>query len=243
MSRTYDALKRAESLRAGKGAGSQLDSSPAVGGGYLGSPDEYYELRRSMSAISIGNEVKTVMVAASLHGEGASSVAYLLARALSEEGRSKVLLVDMNMRTPALWRMTQVADYTGLMNVAAGEKAVEEVIQPTSVQGLSVITAGSGGMKPIDVVEYVRTSEAGSALTSLADVVFLDAPPVALYPDALAIAPMVDGVVMVVEADATPVSVAARTVELVKSGGSEVLGVVLNKRHDYIPARIAELIA
>jgi Mrp family chromosome partitioning ATPase len=65
---------------------------------------------------------------------------------------------------------------------------------------------------------------------------------VTLYPDARALAPLVDGVILVVEADVTPVAVANRAVELIRDTGANLLGVVLNKRRDYIPDRVLQLV-
>ena len=79
-------------------------------------------------------------------------------------------------------------------------------------------------------------------LARLADVILIDAPPITLYPDARAIAPLVDGVILVVEADSTPVSVAARATEILRESGANILGVVLNKTRQYIPERFSALI-
>ena len=124
---------------------------------------------------------------------------------------------------------------------------------------LTQIQAASGGLlTEIFVVDNKGLNVGQSAITSDywqgdegkfqktfpvgADAVFIDAAPVTLYPDARALAPLVDGVVLVVEADITPVSVAARAVDLIRDSGANILGVVLNKRHDYIPERVLQLI-
>ena len=114
--------------------------------------------------------------------------------------------------------------------------------EPELAREALVVTAGNGYVDPIDVIDNRRTLELVSDLGRHADVVFIDCAPVTLYPDARALAPIVDGVVLVVEADVTPVSVANRAVELIRDTGANILGVVLNKRRDYIPDRLLQLI-
>jgi len=123
-----------------------------------------------------------------------------------------------------------------------GDK-VRVAIVGSGPAGLSAAAhAAQRGMSHI-LLEKTDMPRLVADLASRADMVFIDVPPFALYPDAAAIAGVVDGVVLVVEADSTPVAVASRTVEAVRKAGGEVLGSVLNKRREYIPAAISELIA
>jgi capsular exopolysaccharide synthesis family protein len=245
MSKTYEALKRAEALRA-----RQQESTSAPGPSYeapladlpVSGADDFYELRRRLIGSAVGDAIKTVLVVSALHGEGASSTACLLARAMADRGRARSLLVDLNLRTPSLWRMLGAKQRQGLTSVVSGERALADVVQSTPFDGVQLITAGNGYANAIDVIDNGKTLETVSELGRHADVVFIDAAPVTLYPDARAIAPLVDGVILVVEADVTPVAVANRAVELIRDTGANLLGVVLNKRRDYIPDRVLQLV-
>ena len=244
MSKTYEALKRAEALRAKRRAGDADVEAPREPEPDLpvNSADDYYELRRRLLSVAVSDSIKSIMVVSALHGEGASNVSVLLGKALAERSRNKTLLVDLNLRTPTLWRLMQAKGKEGFTSVVSKEKDVPEVIQETNVDSLGVITAGNGYVDAIDIIDNESTFEAISALNDHADVVIVDCAPVTLYPDARALAAIVDGVVLVVEADVTPVGVANRAVDLIREAGGNLLGVVLNKRHDYIPPRVLQLI-
>ncbi len=242
MSKTYEALKRAEALRAQERATETFEVPSPTPTIPMHGADDYYELRRSLLGSAVGESVKTILVVSSLHGEGASSVACLLARAVAEGGRSRALLVDLNLRTPALWRLMNVSGQSGFMNVIAENRRVDEVIQPTDLEGVAIVTAGSGRVSAVEIIDNPKTAEVVASLSHLADVTFIDAPPVSLYPDARALAPLVDGVILVVEADVTPVNVAARAAEIIRETGANLLGVVLNKTRPYIPERIASVL-
>lgn len=241
MSKTYEALKRAEALRSQQGA-SAPSSSPVPTELPGGGADDLYELRRRLIGAAVGDAVRSVLVVSPLHGEGASSIACLLGRAMVEREGTSVLLVDMNLRTPSLGRMLKAAGREGVASVVTGARKLDEVAQETPYEGLKVVTTGNGYANAIDVIDDSRTLTLVGELGHQAQVVFIDAAPVTLYPDARAIAPLVDGVLLVVEADVTPVAVANRAVELIRDTGANLLGVVLNKRRDYIPERVLQLV-
>lgn len=243
MSKTYEALKRAEALRA------QQQPETAAGAPMLaaaelpvGGADDLYELRRRLIGAAVGDAVRTVLVASALHGEGASSIACLLGRAMADRGRTRVMLVDLNLRTPSLARMLKAQGKDGITSVVASGRSLEDVAQRTPYEGVKVVTAGNGYAHAIDIIDHARTLETVGDLGRHSDVVFIDVAPVTLYPDARALAPLVDGVILVVEADVTPVAVANRAVELVRDTGANLLGVVLNKRRDYIPDRVLQIV-
>lgn len=73
-----------------------------------------------------------------------------------------------------------------------------------------------------------------------AELIILDTPPVQASPLTLALAPSVDGVILVVEAERTRTAVAAAARDTLKAGGANLLGVVLNKRRYHVPRGIYE---
>lgn len=248
MSKTYEALKRAEALRAKRkpeGEAPQTQQHTFHHGHHdlpVNGSDDYYELRRRLIGSAVGDSVKTILVVSALHGEGASSVACLLAKAMADRGRANSLLVDLNLRAPSLWRLMKTKSREGFTSVVANTQTFDDVMQESEIEGVKVVTAGNGYVDAIDVIDNPRTFEVVSDIGRFADVVFVDAAPVTLYPDARALAPLVDGVILVIEADVTPVSVASRAVELIRDSEANLLGVVLNKGRNYIPDRILQLI-
>ncbi len=281
MSKTYEALKRAEAAReeaarlelatetgtarGTAGGGGAVEAAAVAGAGresataaylpgieegfdigselgLLSGADEYFEARRSLRSAAIGVELKTILVVSSLHGEGASTVVCQFARAMADGARAHVLLADLNMRTPSLRRLMRVSGREGFMNVVADQVHLKDVVQKTNVEGVSVLTAGSGRYSAIEILDRNTAPGVVNGLAETADLVFADAPPVTLYPDARALAPLFDGVILVVEADTTPVSVATRSCQILRDAGANILGVVLNKRRDYIPDVIDRLV-
>ena len=70
MSKTYEALKRAEALRAQERAQQTFDVGDHVTPSIpLHGADDYYELRRALMGSAVGDSVRSVLVVSSVHGE------------------------------------------------------------------------------------------------------------------------------------------------------------------------------
>ena len=74
------------------------------------------------------------------------------------------------------------------------------------------------------------------------DFVVVDSPPVNQYADASVLANKVDGVILVIEADRTPLAEAEAAKRQLERVGARILGVVLNRKRSYIPAFIESLL-
>lgn len=77
-------------------------------------------------------------------------------------------------------------------------------------------------------------------LAERAELIILDTPPVLSSPLAQALAPTVDGVILVVEAERTRTEVARAAQHALTMAGANILGVVLNKRRYHVPKRVYE---
>jgi protein-tyrosine kinase len=82
--------------------------------------------------------------------------------------------------------------------------------------------------------------DAWRRLGERADLVVLDSPAVLDSPLGLALAPTVDGVILLIEAERTRPRVAEAARDALRGAGAHILGVVLNKRRYHVPKGIYE---
>jgi protein-tyrosine kinase len=171
----------------------------------------------------------TLMVTSPLPNEGKTLTTINLAIAISQKVGQTVLLVDGDLRNPSIHRYLDLPSGPGLVDyLVSGDPIAESLVHPEGLSNLVVLPAGRS------------TSEATELLSSPAMVdlvkelkhfypdryVLFDLPPL-LYADPLAFAPLVDGIILIVEAGRTPREEIVRAVELLKE--FPVLGFVLNK--------------
>ena len=101
--------------------------------------------------------------------------------------------------------------------------------------GIAVLPSG----RPSDNPPHLQTVSAlqgvVTALQSQFDWVILDGPPVTTYPDALSLAVVADGTILVLRAERTRSEVAERAMKVLNEAGVTLLGGVLNGRRYHIP--------
>jgi len=241
VSKIYDALKRAEREREiARDRGEPDDSrdTGAAGSRNGQEEDDYRRLRATLLFAPAYSDVRTIAVTATRHGEGATRVAVGLAGALAAEGETRVLLVEANLRTPDFARRLPMPKSPGLAEFLAGEVTASSLITPLRGLNLSVICAG---YRPT-TIDCEAIAGAISEVMGQFDFVIIDLPPVNRYADTAILAPKVDGVILVVEADRTPVAEAESAKKSLDRVGARIFGVVLNRRRSYVPATLQALL-
>ena len=167
-------------------------------------------------------------------GEGVSTAAALLGRQLAQLGEGRVLLVDANSVGPCQHLKFGARLSPGLADFGSNGRPVLSCIQSSEVENLDILTAGNGGQ---DLSSNVikAFSEALAAIRREYSFIICDLPPVREHSPAMRIAALMDGVVLVVEAEKTRWEVANKVREALVQADSNVLGVILNKRRFHIP--------
>jgi capsular exopolysaccharide synthesis family protein len=240
VSKIYDALKRAEREREivrGTDAAPRLTRERAAASD-AGEREEYQRLRASLLLAPAPTGAHTILVTATRHGEGATRVALGLATALANERDSRVLLVEANLRSPSLAGRLPINGGPGLCDVFAGRVAVEEAVSRVASSNVSFIHAGT----KTAVVDCEALAGVLARLRSQYDFIIVDGPPVNGYADVPVLAPKTDGVILVVEADRTPVAEAENAKRSLDRVGARLFGVVLNRQRTYVPGFIQALI-
>lgn len=151
--------------------------------------------------------IKTIMFVGADHGDGVTTTATFFARMMAKS--RKVLLVDANLRTPALGDLFRLRRNGGggLADFLVRKVSLDGVITETEVPNLFVMTCGSAPLAPPYLFENGRFGELLAKLQDKFDYVIFDAAPMKSYLDAVFLATRVDGVILIVKAEATPIEV------------------------------------
>ena len=241
MSRIYEALKRAERRPASEPIVPPVANGrdPLEAGWGLGNDArlEYERLQVWISNCSADSSppIRGVMVVSCHRGEGTTTTSVGLAATLARRPAARVLIVDANLRTPSLHKVLGVEARGGLTEFLNNGSASADYVQPTTQPNLFVMTSGSTARSPLEIFSPAALGRLVSHLKSAFDFVVFDASPLLEFPDAYALAPHVDAVLVVVEADRTLVDDARRVMRELQRSGLRAAGVVLNRQRDYTP--------
>jgi capsular exopolysaccharide synthesis family protein len=191
--------------------------------------EAFRTLRTNLRYASAGRELRSVLITSPGPGEGKSTIAANLACVLAQSGQ-RVVAVGADLRKPALHRHFGVKDNSrGLSNVLIGEATLDECLVPTAEKNLMVLTAGPKPPNPAELLDTERMRALVQELEEQADMVIFDAPPTIPVTDALILASLVDGVLMVINVGTVPRELAKRSKEQFEAVGAHLLGVVLNR--------------
>jgi succinoglycan biosynthesis transport protein ExoP len=190
--------------------------------------EAFRNLRTSIQFSSLDQPVKTLLITSPLPTDGKTFTAANLAAVMAQGGRS-VILVDADLRHPALHQMFGMPKEPGLTAALLTPDEWMHALRQTEIEGLLIVTAGAHPPNPAELLASERMQEFTSWLEEQADIVIFDSPPVLAVTDAAVLSHRVDGTLLIFDCGETRKPVAAQAVERLASVGGKVLGVVLNR--------------
>jgi Mrp family chromosome partitioning ATPase len=187
------------------------------------------------------NSIHVVGLMSCKSGEGVTSIAAPLAAAAAEHLQLRTILVDCNLNHPGVHRICGVQASPGLRTALRESERLSEFIQPTAVENLSVLTAGDVKAGTILDGGSPNLSHVFSQLRSTFDLIVVDAPPFG-NGASLGIGALLDGVVLVVEAERTRTYAVQNMASSLRGAGVNLLGVAMNKRREHVPTWLNKLV-
>lgn len=169
---------------------------------------------------------KTIVITSAVSGEGKTTLASHTALALTNAGH-RVLLIDFDLRRPALDELFNVNAGPGVCEVLRGNTSWRDAVQATEVTRLTLLTAGQWEGH---VLEELATSRLQGLLAEFRqefDFVVIDSSPVLPIVDTRLIAQHADGVVLSLMRDVSRLPQIETACEILQQYHIPVLGAVL----------------
>jgi len=193
----------------------------------FGAASEAYRAVRTGILLSRSEKPpKTILFTSATAGEGKSMTTLNTAIAFANM-MDKVLLIDADLRRPRCHELLDRQGHPGLAEVLSGLHELNEVIQPTNIKGLFLLSAGLTPPNPSELLGSKRMREILATAGAAYEHVLIDSAPVLPVSDTVVLSTLVDGVVLIA---------ASQTVrQLVRDAcsrlayvGTKIIGVVLN---------------
>ncbi|TKA11624.1 polysaccharide biosynthesis tyrosine autokinase [Actinacidiphila oryziradicis] len=185
----------------------------------------FRQLRTNLRFVDVDRAPKVIAVTSALPGEGKTSVTVNLAAAMAEAG-AKVCLVETDLRRPNVARALGLVGDAGLTSCLIGQADVRQVLQSTGT--FTVLTSGAVPPNPAELLGSEQFSSVLATLSEEFDHVLIDTSPVLPVADTSAMAPVVDGYVLVVRAARTSRTQVTAALDTLRRGGTPVLGTIFN---------------
>ena len=186
--------------------------------------EQYRAFRTRLTSMNRVGAPWAILLTSSRGGEGKSITAANLAGCLAEIPGARVCLLEVDGRKPALARIFGVAAEPGAADLLEGRCTLKDVLRPTLLPGVDLITAGREPDNPAELLGDARLEQLLAELKRRYTWVLIDAPPVHPYTDACVVTPRTDGALLVVRLGETPRELVGRTIENIEAAGGKVIG-------------------
>jgi capsular exopolysaccharide synthesis family protein len=175
-----------------------------------------------------GRPVRTLLVTSAEPQEGKSTVVANLAMVLAETGR-RIVIVDGDLWRPTMHQLFNLSNELGLSSVLNSQVSSIEALQDSDTVGITVLTSG-----PLshDSAVCLRIESVRALLHQLVqefDIVLLDSPTLLAVSDTVALATLVDCVVLVVRHAHAEETAVKAALEQLANVHVEPVGVIVNR--------------
>lgn len=186
-----------------------------------------------MRRLGSENLRKTLLITSTTPQEGKSTIASNLACSLASGSQQNVLLIDGDLRRPALSGIFGVSAESGLCEYLRGERNLAETIYRLLEPGICLLPAGDSFGNPLELLQSSRLPTMMEALGNLFDWIIIDSPPMLPLADTSIWEKWTDGVLLVTRQGTTRKKGLERSVEAFRSQ-NKLIGAIINS-FDAIP--------
>ena len=174
------------------------------------------------------NALKTILVTSSAPGEGKTFISVNLARAFAQDGK-KTLIIDADLRKPRIHDLFNQQKSPGVTDYLSENATLNEIIRPSELESLNIITAGTLSPNPSELLGSKRMIDFLSDMRGKYDVIILDSATAIAVTDTEILSRLVDTYMVVVSPDLTQLNLVEKAIQLMQNDHSLFLGTILNK--------------
>ncbi len=215
-----------------------LDAAKLNGKGLFTNPEQsrsagYFDILRTRLLQAMQERGWTkIAITSPTHGCGKTFVAANLALSLARRPSSRTVLLDLELRQPGLAKLLGLQDIGPIRDFLTSDQPLESHFRRVG----RTLALGLNSTPMADAAETLQEPSTAQSLAAMMaqlepDMVIIDAPPVLVNDDVLALLPQVDAVLLVVDGTKTTAE-EVRACERLFADRCPLMGVVLNRAQD-----------
>ncbi|MDF2948212.1 MAG: ywqD [Sedimentibacter sp.] len=190
--------------------------------------EAYRKISTNIQFANIDGNIQTIMMTSSLQNEGKTTTICNIASVMSNDLNKKILLIDLDLRKPAVHKHFNLSNRIGLTDLLFNKDNYEEYINTVSPR-LDVLTSGKLPSKTSEILNSNSLKEVIRKLSYHYDYIFFDTPPIASVSDAVTVATYADAVILTVAYSETEAEIAKKSIDSLRQVNANIIGAIFNK--------------
>lgn len=189
---------------------------------------EQFRKLKTQIFLRFPNPPHFILITSTAPQEGKTMVAVNLAMMISQEIQKKAILIDGDLRNPGI-HLEKNQNPKGLSNYLSNGAPLSEILINSGIENLQIIPAGPSSPKSPELIGSKRMEQLLASLRELGGNTYgiIDSPPIISTSEPTLLSKVVEGVVLVVEADRTPREFIQRAIKSIDR--QKIIGVVFNQ--------------
>jgi protein-tyrosine kinase len=191
--------------------------------------EDYKILRTKIEQLAKLNRWNTIMITSVRPGEGKTLTSINLALTFAKSYNQTVLLLDCDLRQQGVVRYLGIVSDSGIVDYLVDGKPLKDLIIWPGIDKLTLVSGGRIVMESAELLASPRMKALMAEMKQRYEdrYIIVDSPPLMSGADTLALVPLVDAIVMVVESGGTALKDIQDALELIPK--EKFLGFVMNK--------------
>ncbi|WP_281203087.1 CpsD/CapB family tyrosine-protein kinase [Cytobacillus kochii] len=192
--------------------------------------EQFRTIRTNIQFINGEKKHMVLLITSPDRYEGKTTMIGNIAVSIANQ-KEKVLLIDANLRNPALHQMFMAAQEPGLTDVLKGDAIQEQVTVSTQIPGLKLLPSGQIPSNPSELLGSSVMKKLIAKVSPLYDVILIDSPCLLDVTDTKVLANVSDGVILVVKQGQTKAEHVYNAKKTLQYAKSNIIGTILNGSH------------
>lgn len=184
-------------------------------------------LRSRMQFFTKEEKSPIILVTSSMPEDGKTFAAVNLASVYSLINK-KTVLVGFDLRKPKIFQDFDLSNEKGVSTWLIGKDKIQDIIQNTRFENLSIISAGPIPPNPSELTLLGKTGELLNYLKERYEYIIIDTAPIGVVSDTYHLASMADTVLLIVRPGRTHKDLFYNTIMEMRSSNTKGVGLLIN---------------
>jgi len=207
-------------------------------------PDNYawafHNIAEQICLLNQDHQLKTILIASIDSSKEPSIISANLASEIGKKIDKRVLIIDADLRNPALTQVFNITSTRGLGEVIEGRVDFADAIYESG-NHVNVLPAGKSELNPLNLLSSKKMNEVINNIKDNYEIVFIICSGLGDYQDAVVLSSVADGIILIVDEIKDRRQVVKVAINPIEQKKANIVGAILNNRRYVIPEIIYKL--